>query len=274
MLGQAANDVGGGFVADVADERGDRQPGDRVAPQATAISPAIAPAEDRASSQECRASAISVAELIRLPTTSLYRATTWLPAMPIAAPAMPTPTCEVGPWPMSLRTLSYPANSRRPRYDDRDPDPGQVLGPFQAVRIPLEGVRRDNRKPRNTTALIETSDRLWIASPSSPTDRVRTASSSSIRPVPARPRALTPTARLACRRSRVSSRRPGGETPPQDRGGRRSYAPCQDPQNGAAAANSPWPLPPSFHSCHALASGYQVQGRRNADRAATRGARP
>ena len=60
------------------------------------------------------------------------------------------------------------------------------------------GGRRDNRKPRNTTALVETSDRLWIASPSSPTDPVRTASSSSIRPVAARPRALTPTARLAC----------------------------------------------------------------------------
>lgn len=72
-----------------------------------------------------------------------------------------------------------------------------------------EGVRRDNRKPRNTTALVETSDRLWIASPSSPTDPVRTASSSSIRPVTARSRALTPTARLACRRSRVSSRRSG-----------------------------------------------------------------
>ena len=58
-------------------------------PRATAISPASAPAEDSASSQECRASAISVAELMRLPTTSLYRATTWLPTMPITAPAMP-----------------------------------------------------------------------------------------------------------------------------------------------------------------------------------------
>ncbi len=51
-----------------------------------------APAEDSASSQECRASAISVAELIRLPVLSLYRATTWFPAMPRAAPAMPSPT--------------------------------------------------------------------------------------------------------------------------------------------------------------------------------------
>ena len=40
-------------------------------PAATAISPASAPAEDSASSQECRASATSVAELMRLPTTSL-----------------------------------------------------------------------------------------------------------------------------------------------------------------------------------------------------------
>jgi len=40
-------------------------------PAATAASPASAPADDSASSQECRASATSVAELIRLPTTSL-----------------------------------------------------------------------------------------------------------------------------------------------------------------------------------------------------------
>ena len=42
--------------------------------------------------------------------------------------------------------------------------------------------RRDSRKPRNTTALVETSDRLRIA-------------------VAARPAALTAMARLAWRRS-------------------------------------------------------------------------
>jgi len=39
-------------------------------PEATATRPTSAPADDSASSQECRASAIRVAELIRLPTIS------------------------------------------------------------------------------------------------------------------------------------------------------------------------------------------------------------
>src|SRR5580700_1864711 len=47
-------------------------------PRDTAMRPIRAPAEDRASSQECRASAMSVAELMRRPTMSLYRATTWV----------------------------------------------------------------------------------------------------------------------------------------------------------------------------------------------------
>ena len=61
-------------------------------PRATPISPSMAPAEDSASSQECLASATMVAERIRRPTVSLYRATSWLPAMPTAAAAMPQPT--------------------------------------------------------------------------------------------------------------------------------------------------------------------------------------
>jgi hypothetical protein len=64
----------GDLVADVADERGHDQPGQRVAqgwPRTTAIRPTSAPADESASGQECRASAISVAELIRLPTMSL-----------------------------------------------------------------------------------------------------------------------------------------------------------------------------------------------------------
>ena len=75
-------------------------------PPATATSPASAPADDSASSQECRASATSVAELMRLPTTSLYRATARFPAMPMTAPAMPAPMCVVGPCTSSLRMLS------------------------------------------------------------------------------------------------------------------------------------------------------------------------
>ena len=46
------------------------------------------------------------AELMRLPTRSLYRATSWLPTMPSSAPAMPAPTKLVWPCPISLRMLS------------------------------------------------------------------------------------------------------------------------------------------------------------------------
>ena len=53
---------------------------------------------------------------------------------------------------------------------------------------------------------MDTSDRLWIASPSSPTEPVSTASSNSARPVAPRPTALTATARFAARRSPASSR--------------------------------------------------------------------
>ena len=81
-------------------------------PKATAIRPASAPAEDSASSQEWRASAISVAELMRLPTRSLYQATAWFPAMPSTAPTMPAAIWVVCPCPMSLRMLSYPATRR------------------------------------------------------------------------------------------------------------------------------------------------------------------
>ena len=123
-----------------------------------------------------------------------------------------------------LADALIPGERRAGPDDHRDPDPGQVLGPFQAVGIALGGGRRDSRKPRNTTALVETSDRLWIASPSSPTDPVSIASSSSMRPVAARPRALTATARLACRRSWASSRVPGRGNAAADRGGPMSYA--------------------------------------------------
>ena len=61
-------------------------------PRATPARPSIAPADDNASSHECLASATMVAERIRRPTVSLYLATSWLPAIPTAAAAMPQPT--------------------------------------------------------------------------------------------------------------------------------------------------------------------------------------
>jgi hypothetical protein len=73
-VGEPVHDIDGDVIADVADYRGDSQASRGVTPgwpDATAISPASAAAEDSASSQECRASAISVAESMRLPTMSL-----------------------------------------------------------------------------------------------------------------------------------------------------------------------------------------------------------
>jgi hypothetical protein len=54
--------------------------------------------------------------------------------------------------------------------DDGAPVPGQILGPVQAIGVALGRTLRDSRNPRNTTTLVDTSDRLWIASPSSPTE--------------------------------------------------------------------------------------------------------
>jgi hypothetical protein len=41
-----------------------------------------------------------------------------------------------------------------------NPDSGQVLGPLQAVWVTLSGRPPRQPEPRNTTALVETSDRL------------------------------------------------------------------------------------------------------------------
>ena len=152
-------------------------------PRATATRPASAPADDSASSQECRASASSVAELIRLPTVSLYRATTWFPIMPSTAPAMPAATCVVCPCPTSLRMLSNPANAALTQMTAAIPTPARSSARSSPYGYLSVGGRRDSRNPRNTTALVDTSDRLWMASPSNPTEPVSTASSNSTRPV-------------------------------------------------------------------------------------------
>src|SRR3984885_901045 len=107
-------------------------------PSDTATRPASAPAEDRASSQECRASATSVADFMRLPTTSLYRATTWFPTMPSAAPTMPRATWLVGGAVIDELADALVPGERLAGPDDHgDADPGQVFGPVQAVGVPL-----------------------------------------------------------------------------------------------------------------------------------------
>src|ERR1700737_4024484 len=61
------------------------------------------------------------------------------------------------------------------------------------------------RKPRKTTADVETSERLCKASPSKATEPVKSARSSSTPPVRASPTAETATARFASRRCASSS---------------------------------------------------------------------
>jgi hypothetical protein len=104
-------------------------------PKATATRPASAPAEDSASSQECRASAISVAELIRLPTLSLYQATSWFPMMPSAAPG--DARGDVGGVPVmdELTDALEPGEGGAGPYDHGDADPGQVLGALEPVGV-------------------------------------------------------------------------------------------------------------------------------------------
>ena len=137
-----------------------------------------------------------------------------------------------------------PGEDRAGPDDHRDPDPGQVLGPFQAIGIVLGRRAPDSRKPRNTTKLVETSDRLWIASPSSPTEPVSRASSNSTRPVAASPIALTAMARLAY--PGVPARRrgcwPGGTTRPGPGPGDLVHS-RQDDQKQAPAANRAQGLP-------------------------------
>jgi hypothetical protein len=61
----------------------------------------------------------------------------------------------------------------------------------------------------NTSALVETSDKLCKASPSNATEPERIAITSSIKPVRASPIALTATARLACAQPAITSRNGG-----------------------------------------------------------------
>lgn len=86
------------FVADVADDHGDDQPGHRGAPRLTGRNrnqPGQCPAEEGASSKDRSASASRVAELMRLPAARLHRAAARLPTMPMAS-AMPAPIGVAG----------------------------------------------------------------------------------------------------------------------------------------------------------------------------------
>ena len=115
--------------------------------------------------------------------------------------------------------------------DQGDSDTGQVLGPFQAIGVALGRQAPGQPNPRNTTALVETSDKLWIASPSRPTEPVTIARSSSMTPVAASPMALTATARLASRRSFTSSRSLGSGDVAAGHGPRWSCVFPQDRRN-------------------------------------------
>ena len=59
--------------------------------------------------------------------------------MPMTAPAMPAPTCVVVPCTEQLADALKPGERRAGPDDRRDPDPGQVLGPLQAIGVTLAG---------------------------------------------------------------------------------------------------------------------------------------
>src|SRR5450755_5099530 len=61
-----------------------------------------------------------------------------------------------------LTDALVPGERRAGPDDQRNPDPGQILGPVQAVGIPLSRPSPRQAEPRKATALVETSDRLWI----------------------------------------------------------------------------------------------------------------
>src|SRR6266699_2861069 len=130
-VGQAAHDITGDLVADMADDHGDGQARYRGRPRTgrkrrQSAQPAPRPRTARPA-RSAGASTTRAAELMRLPTVSLYRATTTLPTMPMMAPAMPAARCVVGPCRghQSRRPAPRPAGRRplaaTPCQEGRDP---------------------------------------------------------------------------------------------------------------------------------------------------------
>jgi len=121
----------------------------------------------------------------------------------VLADHRPAPVPAGGAVFQELADALVPGERRAGPDDHRDPDPARSSArPGRRGTAPSASFR----DIRNPTALADTSDRLWIASPSSPTEPVSTATRSSAMPVTARPTALTAIARLAFWRSCTSFR--------------------------------------------------------------------
>jgi hypothetical protein len=58
--------------------------------------------------------------------------------------------------------LSYPANAALAQITAAMPIPARSSARSRPYGYRSVAGRRDSRKPRNTTALVDTSDRLWI----------------------------------------------------------------------------------------------------------------
>jgi hypothetical protein len=179
-----------------------------LAPAATAIRPARAPREAMESSQECLASANKVADWMRRPTVSSGDELVADHADDRRSHRKP----EMGSVTMlDELVIADDGREHRARPNDKgNAETRQVLGPLEAVRM-----RRTCRSFGDSESEPHHRRGRYVreigrASPSSPTDALKRAKVSSIRPVRPRPMAESPTARLAPRRSAESSRRTGG----------------------------------------------------------------
>src|ERR1700722_20282194 len=74
---------------------------------------------------------------------------------------------------------------------------GWILITLVPVGMRGAGAPRERRKPTKATKEVDTSARLWMASPSRPTDPLTRAMTNSIPPVRARPNAESRKARFA-----------------------------------------------------------------------------
>src|SRR5260221_104975 len=108
-------------------------------PAATRARPVSAPREEIASSHECRASAISVSEPIRLPTRRLYQATAWFPAMPRTKPAADNRWCGSRETPRVLRRGMTSTRKAPPPTHSIDPFP------WRLAQKPIPGLVQTGR---------------------------------------------------------------------------------------------------------------------------------
>ena len=186
---QPVRDIGGYLVADVADDPVTTMPATGSAqahPTATPISPTIAPAEDIASA------------------TNAWRRPPWSRSGSVGPPPdcsapqvdclqcpLPRQRCPSRRGPCRRDAAAYGRfQNRRPARCPKSPVPHRFRRGLRRARS--QGSRsvarwRNARNPTNTRALVERSDKLCSASPSSATDPDNSAIANSTSPVSASP---------------------------------------------------------------------------------------